>query len=66
MGAQILKILATCAFALSGVSAAPSKDANALLHRAPGPASLRVDLGYSIYEGYQDATSGLSIWKGYV
>jgi carboxylesterase type B len=26
--------------------------------------SLQVDLGYTIYEGYSNSTSGLNIWKG--
>ncbi len=25
---------------------------------------LAIDLGYGIYEGYYNATSGLNIWKG--
>lgn len=28
------------------------------------PSSLVVDLGYAKYEGYNNATSGLNIWKG--
>lgn len=26
--------------------------------------SLQVDLGYQVYQGYNNATSGLNIWKG--
>jgi len=25
---------------------------------------LQVDLGYAIYQGYNNATQGLNIWKG--
>ena len=29
-----------------------------------GNGSLQVDLGYAVYEGYTNSTSGLNIWKG--
>lgn len=41
--------------------------ANALRARQAGQnssSSLQVDLGYGIYEGVQNSTSGLNIWKG--
>ena len=28
-------------------------------------ASLQIDLGYSIYEGVANASTGLNVWKGY-
>ena len=32
-----------------------------------GPGSgLTVDLGYGVYQGYKNSTSGLNIWKGRV
>lgn len=27
---------------------------------------LEVDLGYEVYEGYNNATTSLNVWKGYV
>lgn len=42
--------------------------ANALQARQEGggnsSSSLQVDLGYGMYEGVQNSTSGLNIWKG--
>jgi len=36
---------------------------------APSPAlagtNLTVDLGYGVYRGYQNGTTGLNVWKGY-
>lgn len=28
--------------------------------------SLEVDLGYEVYEGYTNQTTGINIWRGYV
>lgn len=27
---------------------------------------LQIDLGYEIYQGYSNASTGLNVWKGYV
>lgn len=29
-----------------------------------GSTGLQVDLGYSVYEGYNNATTGLNVWRG--
>jgi len=33
---------------------------------APGPGRLTVDLGYAIYQGYSNTSTGVDVWKGYV
>lgn len=43
------------------------KNAYRFEKRATGNStSLQVDLGYSVYNGYSNTTSGLNIWKGLV
>lgn len=34
--------------------------------RQSSNSSLEVDLGYEIYEGYTNQTTGINIWRGYV
>ncbi len=55
-----------------------SSFANPQYNRQPYPAlklrqassgnssSLQLDLGYAIYEGYNNGTTGLNLWKGYL
>jgi hypothetical protein len=31
-----------------------------------GSSDLEVDLGYEVYEGYNNQTTGINIWRGYV
>jgi hypothetical protein len=31
-----------------------------------GSSDLEVDLGYEVYEGYHNQTTGINIWRGYV
>jgi hypothetical protein len=33
---------------------------------ATGSSDLEVDLGYEVYEGYNNQTTGINIWRGYV
>ena len=33
--------------------------------QAQADSNLQVDLGYEVYEGYNNQTTGLNIWKGY-
>lgn len=43
------------------------KACNTALHArqaSSNPASLQVDLGYEIYEGVANASTGLNVWKG--
>ena len=58
--AALLSVLATCAFALTGVGATDS----IIAQGGSGSSGLTVDLSYGIYQGYENA--GLNIWKGYV
>ena len=62
-------LLASCTFA-SLASAVPYKNSRAFEYVKRQAASstasnnLQVDLGYAIYQGYNNATQGLNIWKG--
>jgi len=62
-------LLASCTFA-SIVNAVPYKSFRAFeptrRQAVSSTASddLQVDLGYAIYQGYNNATQGLNIWKG--
>ena len=52
--------------AWTGYAYNPRPYANALRARqSGGSSSLRVDLGYEIYDGMLNSTSGLNIWRGY-
>lgn len=51
----------TIMFALAAASA------TAVRQETTNPkASLSVDLGYSVYRGVKNTTSGINSWKGYV
>lgn len=53
--------------AVSGLARDPKPYAAALHARqssSGNSSSLQVDLGYEVYNGYSNATSGLNIWKG--
>lgn len=62
---------------LFAATAAVLVDASALPYSKPfehlvqkrqstGNSSLQVDLGYDVYEGVTNETTGLNTWKGYV
>lgn len=65
-------IFVTCVVAASTVSAVPYRNSRAFEavktkrqeQRTSPP--LRVDLGYQLYQGFHNTTSGLNIWEGYV
>jgi len=66
-----LPLLFLCGVLAQTVTAVPYKDFRAFesVKRQAAPAAsttdpLRVDLGYSIYEGTTNATAGLNIWRG--
>lgn len=65
----MLAYLASIGFFILGCSARPSYNSlpfsafNARQVTTNG-ASLKVDLGYGIYEGYNNATTGLNVWRG--
>lgn len=55
------------AFSGAALSSAVPRDQpfkSALQRRQQSGNSLRVDLGYEIYEGTSNATTGLNVWKG--
>jgi hypothetical protein len=62
--------LVIAAYLLLLGQAAARVDLSALRSQDKWPAAgtvsgLTVDLGYGIYQGYNNVTSGLNIWKGY-
>lgn len=61
-----LVLLATAAASIVHGSALPSKPFNHLLEKrqTAGSSSLQVDLGYEVYEGVANASTGLNTWKG--
>lgn len=56
--------LATAVLALSAIAIAVAPPAASV--PCPGPPGLTVDLGYGVYQGVLDNTTGLESWKGYV
>ncbi|KAJ9603643.1 hypothetical protein H2200_011829 [Cladophialophora chaetospira] len=63
--AQIIFLLLACVFHTSH-GHNPRPYANALRARQSGGqgSPLQVDLGYEIYQGFTNSTSGLNIWRG--
>lgn len=66
---QMFAYLASIVVFLLGCSARPSY--NSLPFSAfdtrqvtAGGAGLQVDLGYAVYEGYNNVTTGLNVWRG--
>lgn len=55
----------TCALLLTSSNAAPAPDAKrAGLHDLATRGGLIVDLGYAVYQGVENTTTGVSTWKG--
>ena len=63
---QIIFLLFACELR-TGYGYNPRPYANALRARQSGgsASSLHVDLGYAVYQGNTNSTSGLNIWRGY-
>ncbi|KAK5054402.1 hypothetical protein LTR84_001292 [Exophiala bonariae] len=61
--ASIVGLLLVGGFARPSYNALPFSAFDASQVTA-GDTSLQVDLGYSIYEGYNNATTGLNVWRG--
>jgi len=65
----MIAYLASTLFFLLGCSARPSLnplpfaafDTRQVTTESSG---LQVDLGYAVYEGYNNATTGLNVWRG--
>ncbi|KAF2471200.1 alpha/beta-hydrolase [Lindgomyces ingoldianus] len=60
----VFKTLTGCAILLAGAIAAPTGDATLRRRQDLLGLDLKVDLDYAVYKGYNNATSGLNIWKG--
>ena len=69
---QMLAIVNIVLLCIPGAITAPAYGANPFVASLSkrqnqgqnGSSNLQVDLGYEIYEGFANATTGLNIWRG--